>query len=69
MVSEVAARRRTRRRSSSRSIAAWTSSSDPAARQGQEVGLYLRVLKNTLARRAVQGTPFEKLAREEWSVR
>ena len=24
-------------------------------------GLYLRVLKNTLARRAVQGTPFEKL--------
>jgi len=25
-------------------------------------GLYLRVLKNTLARRAVQGTPFEKLA-------
>jgi large subunit ribosomal protein L10 len=25
-------------------------------------GLYLRVLKNTLARRAMQGTPFEKLA-------
>jgi large subunit ribosomal protein L10 len=25
-------------------------------------GVYLRVLKNTLARRAVQGTPFEKLA-------
>jgi len=25
-------------------------------------GLYLRVLKNSLARRAVQGTPFEKLA-------
>ena len=25
-------------------------------------GLYLRVLKNTLARRAVQGTPFEKLS-------
>ena len=24
-------------------------------------GVYLRVLKNTLARRAVQGTPFEKL--------
>jgi large subunit ribosomal protein L10 len=27
-------------------------------------GLYLRVLKNTLARRAVQGTPFEKLAEQ-----
>ncbi|MBI2750202.1 MAG: 50S ribosomal protein L10 [Burkholderiales bacterium] len=25
-------------------------------------GLYLRVLKNTLARRAVRGTPFEKLS-------
>ena len=25
-------------------------------------GVYLRVVKNTLARRAVQGTPFEKLA-------
>jgi large subunit ribosomal protein L10 len=25
-------------------------------------GLYLRVLKNTLARRAIQGTPFEKLS-------
>jgi large subunit ribosomal protein L10 len=25
-------------------------------------GVYLRVLKNTLARRAVRGTPFEKLA-------
>jgi len=25
-------------------------------------GVYLRVLKNTLARRAVEGTPFEKLA-------
>jgi large subunit ribosomal protein L10 len=25
-------------------------------------GVYLRVLKNTLARRAVQGTPFEKLS-------
>ena len=25
-------------------------------------GVYLRVLKNTLARRAVTGTPFEKLA-------
>jgi large subunit ribosomal protein L10 len=25
-------------------------------------GVYLRVLKNSLARRAVQGTPFEKLA-------
>jgi len=29
------------------------------ARKG---GVYLRVLKNTLARRAVQGTPFEKLS-------
>ena len=27
-------------------------------------GVYLRVLKNTLARRAVTGTPFEKLADE-----
>jgi large subunit ribosomal protein L10 len=27
-------------------------------------GLYLRVLKNSLARRAVQGTPFEKLTGE-----
>jgi large subunit ribosomal protein L10 len=27
-------------------------------------GVYLRVLKNTLARRAVQGTPFEKLAEQ-----
>lgn len=27
-------------------------------------GVYLRVLKNTLARRAVTGTPFEKLASE-----
>jgi large subunit ribosomal protein L10 len=27
-------------------------------------GLYLRVLKNTLARRAVQGTPFEKLSEQ-----
>ena len=27
-------------------------------------GVWLRVLKNTLARRAVQGTPFEKLAGE-----
>jgi len=27
-------------------------------------GLYLRVLKNSLARRAVQGTPFEKLSGE-----
>ncbi len=31
------------------------------ARKG---GVYLRVLKNTLARRAVAGTPFEKLAEQ-----
>jgi len=30
--------------------------------RARKAGLYLRVLKNTLARRAVQGTPFEKLA-------
>lgn len=30
--------------------------------QARANGVYLRVLKNTLARRAVQGTPFEKLA-------
>ncbi len=30
--------------------------------RARKSGLYLRVLKNTLARRAVQGTPFEKLA-------
>jgi len=30
--------------------------------QARKQGVYLRVLKNTLARRAVQGTPFEKLA-------
>src|SRR2546423_13043862 len=29
--------------------------------KAKKSGLYLRVLKNTLARRAVQGTPFEKL--------
>ena len=29
--------------------------------RARKSGLYLRVLKNTLARRAVQGTPFEKL--------
>ena len=29
--------------------------------QARANGVYLRVLKNTLARRAVQGTPFEKL--------
>lgn len=28
----------------------------------RKAGVYLRVLKNTLARRAVQGTPFEALA-------
>jgi large subunit ribosomal protein L10 len=31
-------------------------------KQARENGVYLRVLKNTLARRAVAGTPFEKLA-------
>jgi large subunit ribosomal protein L10 len=30
--------------------------------QARANGVYLRVLKNTLARRAVQGTPFEMLA-------
>ena len=30
--------------------------------RARQSGMYLRVLKNTLARRAVQGTPFEKLA-------
>ena len=30
--------------------------------RARKSGLYLRVLKNTLARRAVQGTPFEPLA-------
>ena len=31
-------------------------------REARASGVYLRVVKNTLARRAVQGTPFEKLA-------
>ncbi len=31
-------------------------------RKARQSGVYLRVLKNTLARRAVQGTPFEKLS-------
>ena len=30
--------------------------------QARASGVYLRVVKNTLARRAVKGTPFEKLA-------
>ncbi len=30
--------------------------------RARKSGVYLRVLKNTLARRAVKGTPFEKLA-------
>ena len=30
--------------------------------KARNAGVYLRVLKNTLARRAVQGTPFEKLS-------
>jgi large subunit ribosomal protein L10 len=29
--------------------------------KARKSGVYLRVLKNTLARRAIQGTPFEKL--------
>lgn len=32
--------------------------------RARQSGLYLRVLKNTLARRAVKGTPFEKLAEQ-----
>ncbi|MDP2761672.1 MAG: 50S ribosomal protein L10 [Sideroxyarcus sp.] len=32
--------------------------------KAREAGVYLRVLKNTLARRAVQGTPFEGLAEQ-----
>ena len=31
-------------------------------RQARESGVYLRVLKNTLVRRAVQGTPYENLS-------
>src|SRR5258708_36599672 len=35
----------------------------PALRaKARNAGVYLRVLKNTLARRAVTGTPFESLA-------
>jgi len=33
-------------------------------RQARKSGVYLRVLKNTLARRAVSGTPFEKLSEQ-----
>ena len=32
--------------------------------QARASGVYLRVLKNTLARRAVKGTPFEKLSEQ-----
>jgi large subunit ribosomal protein L10 len=32
--------------------------------KARQAGVYLRVLKNTLARRAVQGTPFEKLSEQ-----
>jgi len=32
--------------------------------RARKSGVYLRVLKNTLARRAVAGTPFEKLAEQ-----
>lgn len=33
-------------------------------KSAREAGVYLRVLKNTLARRALQGTPYEQLASE-----
>jgi large subunit ribosomal protein L10 len=33
-------------------------------REARKSGVYLRVLKNTLARRAVSGTPFEKLSEQ-----
>jgi large subunit ribosomal protein L10 len=32
--------------------------------KAKKSGVYLKVLKNTLARRAVQGTPYEKLAEQ-----
>ena len=32
--------------------------------RARKSGMYLRVLKNTLARRAVKGTPFEKLSEQ-----
>jgi large subunit ribosomal protein L10 len=32
--------------------------------KARKSGIFLRVLKNTLARRAVQGTPFEKLSEQ-----
>src|SRR5262245_21666104 len=32
--------------------------------KARKSGVYLRVLKNTLARRAVKGTPFEKLSEQ-----
>jgi len=32
--------------------------------KARKSGVFLRVLKNTLARRAVQGTPFEKLSEQ-----
>ena len=32
--------------------------------KARKSGVYLRVLKNTLARRAVQGTPFQKLSEQ-----
>jgi large subunit ribosomal protein L10 len=35
---------------------------DKLRRSAREQGVYLHVLKNTLARRAVQGTPFESAA-------
>ena len=38
-------------------------------RQARDKGVYLHVLKNTLARRAVAGTPFEVCRRSPWSAR
>ena len=32
--------------------------------KARQAGVYLRVLKNTLARRAIKGTPFEKLSEQ-----
>ena len=32
--------------------------------KARQSGIYLRVLKNTLARRAIKGTPFEKLSEQ-----
>jgi len=34
---------------------------------GREAGVYMRVVRNTLLRRAVEGTPFECLKARLWS--